>query len=142
MQKNTDKLLGLPSSATNTYRLIHGEGDGVPGLIIDIYNNIAVIQCHTLGVLKDASHIANALKHHFPNDVDTIYMRSMDTMPDQTSISESDKFIMGNSEETPVKEYDIQFKINVVTGQKTEFLSDQRENRKLSIYVCKKCGKY
>nr|MBP9055575.1 class I SAM-dependent rRNA methyltransferase [Saprospiraceae bacterium] len=72
--KKYRQALGLPSSATNTYRLIHGEGDGVPGLIIDIYNNIAVIQCHTLGVLKDASHIANALKHNFPNEVDTIYM--------------------------------------------------------------------
>lgn len=134
--KKYRQALGLPSSATNTYRLIHGEGDGVPGLIIDIYNNIAVIQCHILGVLKDTSHIANALKHNFPNDVDTIYMRSKDTMPDQTSISESDKFIMGDNEETVVKEYDIQFKINVVTGQKTGFFLDQRENRHLvSMYA-------
>ncbi len=129
--------LGLPSSTTNTYRLIHGEGDGIPGLIIDIYNNIAVIQCHTIGILKDAQNIANAIKSNFPNDVDTIYMRSKDTMPDQGSTSEADKFIMGNSEETVVKEYDIKFKINVVTGQKTGFFLDQRENRNMVAMYAK-----
>jgi 23S rRNA (cytosine1962-C5)-methyltransferase len=121
--------LGLPSDNTDTYRLIHGEGDGVPGLIVDIYNNVAVIQTHSIGVHKAAVQIAEAISQNYEKQIDTIYLRCKDTLPEQYGLTVSDDFLMGDKEETIVKENNILFKINVITGQKTGFFLDQRENR-------------
>ncbi len=116
---------------TNTYRLIHGEGDGIPGLIVDIYNNIAVIQCHSIGVHKDSSFIGEAINENFKGHVNTIYVRSKDTLPEQYGASVTDGFYLGDKEETIILENSVKFKINVITGQKTGFFLDQRENRLL-----------
>lgn len=131
--------LGIPSASTNTYRLIHGEGDGVPGLIIDIYNDIAVIQSHSIGVHMDASKIAQAISANFQDQIKSIYLRCKDTLPEQYGLTVSDTFLAGDQEETLVLENNIQFKINVITGQKTGFFLDQRENRALvGLYSCDK----
>lgn len=119
------------TSDTNTFRLIHGEGDGVPGLIVDIYNDIAVIQCHSIGVHLAAGMIAEAIAVQFKHSIGTIYLRGRDTLPEQYSTTVTDSFLIGNKEETTVSENGIKFKINVITGQKTGFFLDQRENRKL-----------
>lgn len=129
--KKYRSCLNLPSDKTNTYRLLHGEGDGVPGLIIDIYNDIAVIQSHSIGVHKDADKIAKALIENFGSLINTIYLRCKDTLPEQYSLTVMDTFLLGEKEETIVSENNIQFKINVITGQKTGFFLDQRENRAL-----------
>ena len=129
--KNYRFHLGLPSNITDTYRLIHGEGDGVPGLIVDIYNNIAVIQTHSIGVHKAAAQITKAITQNFEIQIDTIYLRCKDTLPEQYGMTVSDDFLLGDKEETIVKENNILFKINVITGQKTGFFLDQRENRAL-----------
>ena len=129
--KNYRLRLSLPSENTNSYRLVHGEGDGVPGLIIDIYNEIAVIQSHSIGIHKDANKIANALSENFGNEISTIYLRCKDTLPEHYSLNLTDTFLKGNQEETIILENNIQFKINVITGQKTGFFLDQRENRAL-----------
>lgn len=123
--------LQIITSETNTYRLIHGEGDGVPGLIIDIYNDIAVIQCHSIGVHLSAGMIAEAINVQFEHSIESIYLRCRDTLPEQYSVTATDMFLKGNKEETNVSENGVRFKINVITGQKTGFFLDQRDNRKL-----------
>jgi 23S rRNA (cytosine1962-C5)-methyltransferase len=125
------RSLGLLDDDTNTYRLIHGEGDGIPGLIIDIYKNIAVIQCHSIGIYRAAGQISEALIASLGESLDTVYLRCKDTLPEQYSQNISDMFLKGYQESTIVKENNIHFKINVVTGQKTGFFLDQRENRDL-----------
>ncbi len=121
----------IDSVKTNTYRLIHGEGDGIPGLIVDIYNDIAVIQCHSIGVHKDNAFIGQAIRENFSAVINTIYVRSKDTLPEQYGATVSDGFSSGDKEETIVMENGVKFKINVITGQKTGFFLDQRENRLL-----------
>ncbi|HMR89540.1 MAG TPA: class I SAM-dependent rRNA methyltransferase [Saprospiraceae bacterium] len=123
------QLIGNP--LTNTYRLIHGEGDGIPGLIIDIYNDIAVIQCHSIGVHKDSSAIGQAICNNYGSIIHAIYIRSKDTLPENYGASVEDGYHMGNKEETIIIENGANFKINVITGQKTGFFLDQRENRLL-----------
>ena len=123
------QLIGNP--LTNTYRLIHGEGDGIPGLIIDIYNDIAVIQCHSIGVHKDSSAIGQAICNNYGSIIHAIYIRSKDTLPENYGASVEDGYHMGDKEETIIIENGANFKINVITGQKTGFFLDQRENRLL-----------
>ncbi|HMU05514.1 MAG TPA: class I SAM-dependent rRNA methyltransferase, partial [Saprospiraceae bacterium] len=123
------QLIGNP--LTNTYRLIHGEGDGIPGLIIDIYNDIAVIQCHSIGVHKDSSAIGQAICNNYGSIIHAIYIRSKDTLPENYGPTVEDGYHMGDKEETIIIENGANFKINVITGQKTGFFLDQRENRLL-----------
>lgn len=125
------RSVGLPSAETNAYRLIHGEGDGLPGLVIDIYNDVAVVQCHSAGMYSAAEDIAGALATLLGPDLDSIYLRCRDTVPDQSGEEISDRFLKGSKEETLILENAVKFAINVVKGQKTGFFLDQRENRKL-----------
>jgi 23S rRNA (cytosine1962-C5)-methyltransferase len=125
------KAVGLPNDITNCYRLIHGEGDGLPGLIIDIYNDTAVIQCHSTGMILAVQDIAKSISLCLSGQIDHIYVKSKDTLPESTGIQKSDHFILGNKEETTVLENSIKFKVNVASGQKTGFFLDQRENRLL-----------
>jgi len=123
---------------TNCYRLIHGEGDGLPGLIIDIYHDIAVIQCHSQGMYESKNDIATALDEIYALKLDTIYIRTKGTLYDSESEnSEASKsgqegiWLKGAKDETMVLENGHSFTINVVTGQKTGFFLDQRDNRAL-----------
>ncbi len=125
------QALGLINAGTNAYRLIHGEGDGVPGLIVDIYNHIAVIQCHSIGVHQASDLIAHSISTVLADTIDTIYIRCQDTLPEQYGLQVTDQFVKGSTAEVIVSENHIQFKINIVTGQKTGFFLDQRENRML-----------
>jgi len=121
--------LMLPNQNTNTYRLFHGEGDGIPGLIIDVYNDIFVVQCHSIGVHKSILFISESLKKCFGANLDSIYIRAKETLPTPYNIDIADTFTYGSKAETIVLEHGISFKINVITGQKTGFFLDQRENR-------------
>jgi 23S rRNA (cytosine1962-C5)-methyltransferase len=123
--------LQMITPGTDTYRLIHGEGDGVPGLIVDIYHDIAVIQCHSIGTHLSAGMIAEAINAQFKQSIDSIYLRCRDTLPEQYGAHVQDMFQKGSKEETIVSENGVRFKINVITGQKTGFFLDQRDNRKL-----------
>jgi 23S rRNA (cytosine1962-C5)-methyltransferase len=125
------KAVNLPNPVTNCFRLIHGEGDGLPGLIIDIYNDIAVIQCHSAGMLLAVQDIAKSIRTCLSQQIKHIYVKSKDTLPESAGIENSDHFIFGNKDETTVLENGIQFKVNVASGQKTGFFLDQRENRLL-----------
>ncbi|WP_396187719.1 class I SAM-dependent rRNA methyltransferase [Flavobacterium sp.] len=119
------KLLNI--EVTNAFRVIHGEGDGIPGLIIDYYDKNWVIQAHSSGIYYAVQEIANAIQHSFPDYCETIYCKSSGTLPN----TGTDYFLFGNKEETIAKENNILFSVNWVEGQKTGFFLDQRENRKL-----------
>lgn len=123
--------LGLVQNAhTNCYRLSHGEGDGFPGLVIDIYDHTAVIQCHTPGYLQFIDMIAQAIIKNGREHIRFVYLKSKEILGQKQEIP--DGFI-GPAGETEiiVKENGHQFKVNIATGQKTGFFIDQRNNRDL-----------
>jgi 23S rRNA (cytosine1962-C5)-methyltransferase len=117
----------LDFEVTNAFRVIHGEGDGISGLIIDYYDKNWVIQAHSTGVFLQMDKIAEAIKSNFPDYCDTIYCKSSGTLPN----TGTDYFLFGNKVEAVAKENNILFSVNWVEGQKTGFFLDQRENRKL-----------
>lgn len=124
--------LGLVNNEkTTVYRLVHAEGDGLPGLIIDIYGSVAVIQTHTLGMYRLVSVFAEALQDIYKGRLTTIYDKSADAMGKQAISIDSNHFIFGNESDSVVKENGISFYVNWVEGQKTGFFIDQRENRDL-----------
>lgn len=124
------KNLGLTESEdTNVYRLIHGEGDELPGLIVDIYNRTAVIQMHHIGMYKHRKDIALALQKVYGNRLDAIYDKSAETLPKNSGVS--NEWLFGEPKSDLVKEYGANYKIDWEKGQKTGFFIDQRENRKL-----------
>ena len=125
--------LGLANSKdTNIFRLVHGEGDFLPGLIIDFYAGHAIIQCHSIGMYKAIDSIKKAIISVLKSELKTIYLKSADTLPKDYSDYEGDRFIY-NEIETPIIALENlhQFSINWITGQKTGFFIDQRENRAL-----------
>ena len=124
--------LGLTNSPlTNVYRLVHAEGDGLPGLIIDIYNTSAVIQTHTLGMQRQVKTIADALTEIYKGKLSTIYDKSADALGKQSLMGIENQFLVGKDPGTEVCENGISFYVNWVEGQKTGFFIDQRENREL-----------
>jgi 23S rRNA (cytosine1962-C5)-methyltransferase len=125
------QLTGLPSPQTNAYRLIHGEGDSLPGLIVDIYHSAAVIQAHSTGMLRASSDIAEALKTVFGQSIDTIYLRCKDTLPTVKHNSGEDRYLLGSRPYVDILENGIAFRVDLVHGQKTGFFLDQRVNRQL-----------
>ena len=117
----------LDFEVTNAFRVIHGEGDGISGLIIDYYDKNWVIQAHSTGIFIQMEQIAEAIKLNFSDYCETIYCKSAGTLPN----TGTDYFLFGNKQETVAKENSILFSVNWVEGQKTGFFLDQRENRKL-----------
>ncbi|MFM7566394.1 MAG: class I SAM-dependent rRNA methyltransferase [Flavobacteriales bacterium] len=122
--------LGLLSAKNNIFRLIHGEGDHLPGLVIDYYGGVCVIQCHSIGMLQSLTEIASALKEVLGHDLKAIYHKSKGSLP--RNVVTQDGYLWG-MEETPFQaiENNICYTIDWVLGQKTGFFIDQRENRKL-----------
>jgi len=116
---------------TNAYRLIFGEGDEVPGLIIDIYHRTAVIQCHSVGMHNSLNDIALALDGISELSLECIYNKSSDTIGKQTSMEISDSFLKGSLTSQIIKENNHQFFVDWIEGQKTGFFLDQRDNRLL-----------
>lgn len=112
----------------NICRLVHGEGDGLPGLIIDFYNGVAVIQCHSIGMYASIELILNALKAWLKKELIAVYSKSSDTLPER--VNPLDKYLYGTCK-TPhiAMENGVKINIDWVTGQKTGFFIDQRENR-------------
>lgn len=125
------KHIGLPNSSTDAYRLIHGEGDQLPGLIIDIYGSVAVVQCHTIGIHKRVRHISDALEELYGPELKSIYCKSGSTLPGDYAAAHPDYHIKGDAKEIIIQENGHQFYIDIVGGQKTGFFLDQRDNRYL-----------
>jgi 23S rRNA (cytosine1962-C5)-methyltransferase len=128
------RALGLAeSSDNNTYRLIHGEGDQLPGLIIDIYGQTAVIQAHSVGMHHARKTIAEALKEVSGNALQHIYYKSEGTLPFKAALENENEYLLGGSADIEhiALEKGLQFHIDWEKGQKTGFFVDQRENRLL-----------
>ena len=124
------KKLQLISSENNITRLVHGEGDILPGLIIDYYNKVAVIQCHSIGMYQALPMIKEALIHVLKEDLIAIYSKSTDTLPNRLEIK--NEYIYGEVTVPHIAyENKIAYNIDWITGQKTGFFIDQRENRGL-----------
>lgn len=115
----------------NTYRLVHGEGDNLPGLIIDIYGDTAVMQAHSVGMHVSRMQIADALKEVLGDKIKNIYYKSDTTLPYKADINKDNGYIMGGNASNISTEYGLKFHIDWLRGQKTGFFVDQRENRSL-----------
>jgi len=128
----TREVLQLANNPqTNAYRLVHGAGDLLPGLVIDIYHRMAVIQCHSWGMYGEHLEIAAALQKIYGERLDTIYLRARKTLPQRFDEKAFDTFLLGDNGEQQILENGHIFTINAVTGQKTGFFLDQRSNRQL-----------
>ena len=126
------KNLGLTDdNNTNVYRLVHGEGDGLPGLIIDIYNNTAIMQSHSIGMYHVRNEIARAITEIYNEKITSIYDKSEATLPFKANTGAKNEFISGSGQPGEVLEYGNRFMVDWIEGQKTGFFIDQRENRKL-----------
>lgn len=130
---NYRQNLGLINNPnTNAYRLIHAEGDNIPGLITDIYNDTAVMQAHTTGIHKFRHQIAEAINHVYQGKITTVFDKSEKTLHKGTNNLGENMCLLGeNKSEVVVLENGNKFLINWVEGQKTGFFLDQRDNRKL-----------
>lgn len=125
------KKLGLADNpATNCYRLIHGEGDGLSGLIVDVYAGTAVVQCHTGGMYALLPVIAEALTGFAGTPINCVYNKSKETLHGSVA-GAGNGFLYGNAEAGEVLENGMKFMVDWKEGQKTGFFLDQRENRQL-----------
>lgn len=126
--------IGLLNPNNNIFRLCHGEGDLLPGLIIDYYNGVAVIQCHSFGMYRQVELIAQALQKVIGPDLKAIYHKSSDTLAKREGATEgaADGYLFGQVEVPHLaQENGVQYQIDWINGQKTGFFIDQRENRAL-----------
>ena len=119
------------NSDTNAFRLIHGEGDGLSGLVVDYYNGTAVFQAHSVGMYLQKEMIAEILTELLGNQIKSIYDKSSQTLPFKADITPTDGYLFGQQCSNLVLEHGLKFEIDWENGQKTGFFIDQRENRQL-----------
>jgi 23S rRNA (cytosine1962-C5)-methyltransferase len=135
---NRRKSLGFTDDAqNNSYRLVFSEGDGLPGLIIDMYNGIAVIQAHSTGMYLLRNELSEALKKVFGEKLLAVYDKSAEALGKSGSESSGDTFLLGNSETVEILENGNLFQVDFASGQKTGFYLDQRDNRALLAHYAK-----
>ena len=124
--------LGLVDTPTNnTFRLIHGEGDSLPGLVIDVYAHTAVMQAHSVGMHYARHEIAQALQKVMGPKLENIYYKSETTLPFKADLDNESGYLLGNEAEDIAMENGLKFCVDWQKGQKTGFFVDQRENRSL-----------
>lgn len=121
----------------NTYRLVHGEGDHLPGLVIDIYGKTAVMQAHSVGMHVCRMDIARQLKSVMGDRLENVYYKSETTLPYKADLGQENGFIFGGSEDNTAIENGLKFYVDWLRGQKTGFFVDQRENRSLLEHFAK-----
>jgi 23S rRNA (cytosine1962-C5)-methyltransferase len=126
------RSLGLTDRTDhNIFRLVHGEGDNLPGLVIDVYGHTAVMQAHSVGMHCDRMAIAKALQKVMGSAINGIYYKSETTLPFKADIDRGNGYIIGGpSDDTPL-EYGMKMPVDWISGQKTGLFIDQRENRAL-----------
>lgn len=113
------------------YRLVHGEGDFLPGLIIDMYGSTAVMQAHSVGMHEDRMLVAEALKRVMGDELKAIYYKSETTLPYKADLGQENGYIHGSTDNNVAVENGLEFHIDWLKGQKTGFFVDQRDNRAL-----------
>lgn len=123
--------LGLVRADNNCFRLVHGEGDFLPGLVVDIYGDTAVMQAHSPGMHFERNAIAEALTRLPQINVRNVYYKSETTLPFKARLDPHDDYIIGSFDGNIAIENGLQFNIDWLKGQKTGFFVDQRENRAL-----------
>jgi 23S rRNA (cytosine1962-C5)-methyltransferase len=121
----------LDKEDLNVFRLVHGEADGLPGMIVDWYNGVAVIQAHSVGMYRQRTEIKDAVLQLLGDKVHTVFDKSVSSLPYKADVPHENAFLLGDMAETEVNEYGNRFWVNVVEGQKTGFFIDQRENRRM-----------
>ncbi len=121
----------------NTYRLVHGEGDLLPGLVIDVYGKTAVMQAHSVGMHCSRHDIAQALVAVMGSRIENIYYKSETTLPFKAELGQENGFIYGGSDDNTAVENGLKFYVDWLKGQKTGFFVDQRENRALLEHYAK-----
>ena len=125
------------SPQNNTYRLVHGEGDNLPGLVIDCYGDTAVMQAHSVGMHVSRMDICEALVQVMGNRIKNVYYKSETTLPFKADLGQGNGFIYGNTNENTAVENGLRFHVDWLKGQKTGFFVDQRENRTLLEHYSK-----
>jgi 23S rRNA (cytosine1962-C5)-methyltransferase len=123
--------IGVIGGNNNTYRLVHGEGDNLPGLVIDIYGNTAVMQAHSVGMHTDRKIIAQALKAVMGDALKNIFYKSETTLPFKAELGQENGFLLGGDTDDVAMENGLKFHVDWLRGQKTGFFVDQRDNRSL-----------
>ncbi len=118
-------------NGNDTYRLVHGEGDSLPGLVVDVYGQTAVMQAHSIGMHVSRHEIARALVAVTDGAVKNVYYKSETTLPFKAALGQENGFIVGGSAENVAVENGLKFHIDWLKGQKTGFFVDQRDNRSL-----------
>lgn len=132
------RSLGLCGNPENDiFRLIHGEGDQLPGLVVDIYGETAVMQAHSVGMHLCRETIADAIIAASDGIIKNIYYKSETTLPYKAGLQQENGFLRGGNPENIATEYGLKFHIDWLRGQKTGFFVDQRENRKLLEFYAK-----
>lgn len=121
----------VDNPSNNTYRLVHGEGDNIPGLIIDVYGPTAVMQAHSVGIHLERKRIAVQLIQVMGERVKNVYYKSETTLPFKADLGQEDGFIIGGSNDNVAVENELKFYVDWLKGQKTGFFVDQRDNRSL-----------
>lgn len=121
----------------NTYRLVHGEGDNLPGLVIDCYGKTAVVQAHSVGMHEYRNAIAAQLVKVMENRIENVYYKSETTLPYKADLGQENGFLYGKTDENVALENGLKFHVDWLHGQKTGFFVDQRENRSLLEHYSK-----
>lgn len=125
------RSIGVIADNNDTFRLVHGEGDSLPGLIIDIYGHTAVMQAHSVGMHRSRTVIAEALVRLMQDELDSVYYKSESTLFHQADLDCESGYLYGGKSSNVAVEYGLQFQVDWIKGQKTGFFVDQRENRRL-----------
>ena len=132
------KAIGVAGRENNDiYRLVHGEGDNLPGLVVDVYGSTAVMQAHSVGMHVCRNDLANALKDVMGEDLKAVYYKSETTLPFKAQLGQENGFLWGESNDDVARENGLQFHIDWLKGQKTGFFVDQRDNRSLVEHYAK-----
>lgn len=121
----------IHNESTNVFRLLHGEGDGMPGFVCDYYAGNLVFQFHSIGMFLMRNQFVKIIKDIFEDKITSIYNKSENTLPNKYEHDEKCGFLFGKADKVIVKEYNNKYQIDFEEGQKTGFFIDQRENRKL-----------
>ena len=132
------KAIGVAdNNSGDTYRLVHGEGDNLPGLVIDCYGKTAVMQAHSVGMHTCRHEIANSLVKIMGGNIENVYYKSETTLPFKAELGQDNGFIIGESNDDTAVENGLKFHVDWLKGQKTGFFVDQRDNRTLLEHYAK-----
>jgi 23S rRNA (cytosine1962-C5)-methyltransferase len=129
--------LGIINHQNNAYRLVHGEGDNLPALVVDVYGDTAVLQAHSVGMYRVRQILAEIIVEEI-SEIKNIFCKSEGTVPFKAQIEPLDEYLTGEKTDCIAKENNILFYADWLKGQKTGFFIDQRENRSLLKHYAKK----